>query len=408
MDCTGSHNIRQCTVNVADEESRQTTMSNVNWCGSSFLKTRLSEKIPLRLARCGKARFGVGLGQRFSAWKGQNNEIGLGFFPLAEQISKEYILVYTIRWSQCQQKGKVKPPGSHYQVGSPASMRLGKLNLDCARQEIPKFTCQLGRYVHHCLHSQSWTEGFHLSANTYLHNIPQLFQFVEFTHASQLTVRSNLERVSSNMRWRQVLICRPWPRVFQCRSPEDWKYGKGQQWLLVSKVCTFSGRCVGEKSWTKMIQVPMKLNCFESDKKTWRKIINRILKITYSYFGSASNKYLHIIIYTIWDPFAAFWTHSFHTFFLFCLGNMRLIDSTKKNRNCCKHGWLAGHWLPSDNLFKISWLPISWIDIKTVEMSCGLRICEDFSTKAGLNTALTGNVWENDPCLLGGLVSSEG
>lgn len=65
MDCTGSHNKRQCTVNVADEESRETTMSNVNWCRSSFLKTTLSEKIPLGLARCGKARFGVGLGQLF-------------------------------------------------------------------------------------------------------------------------------------------------------------------------------------------------------------------------------------------------------------------------------------------------------------------------------------------------------
>jgi len=27
---------------------------------------------------------------------------------------------------------------------------------------------------------------------------------------------------------------------------EDWKYGKGQQ-FVGSKVCTFSGRCVGKK-----------------------------------------------------------------------------------------------------------------------------------------------------------------
>lgn len=146
----------------------------------------------------------------------------------------------------------------------------------------------------------------------------------------------------------------------------------------------------------------MKLNCLESDRKTWRRIINRILWFLYSYFGSVSNKYLHIIIYTIWDPFAAFWTHPFHTFFVFLSWKNATDWLNQKKRNCCAVGWLDTG-LPSDNLFKISWLPVSWIDIKTVwKCHCGLRICEDFSTKAGLNTALTGNVWENNPCLFWG------
>lgn len=89
-------------------------------------------------------------------------------------------------------------------------------------------------------------------------------QFVEFTHASQLTVRSNLERVSSKMRLSG-------PNLSALASgesveTEDWKYVKTGS-FVGSKVCTFSLLC-REISWTQMIQIPMKLNCLESDKKT--------------------------------------------------------------------------------------------------------------------------------------------